>query len=168
MCVGGRGILLCLRFITEQKLLITLILISCPPLSPPPPPLYCLPDEWLWSAKYPLLTLNCENNAHVVVLTFPTLPHLNRPGCGFHSFQGKTHSGERGPCVHQTDVEMAGNQSRSVVSLHGCIEPSRTTGTFNLKTNTGWIPNGKKENSTLKTKRAFSRSVMIWNTPEVF
>lgn len=115
MCVGGRGILLCLRFITEQKLLITLILISCPPLSPPPPPLYCLPDEWLWSAKYPLLTLNCENNAHVVVLTFPTLPHLNRPGCGFHSFQGKTHSGERGPCVHQTDVEMAGNQSRSVV-----------------------------------------------------
>lgn len=55
-----------------------------------PPPLYCFPDEWLWSAKYSLLTLNCGNNAHVVVLTFPMLPHLNRPGYGFHSFQGKT------------------------------------------------------------------------------
>lgn len=55
-----------------------------------PPPLYCLPDECLWSAKYSLLTLNCENNAHVVVLTFPMLPHLNRPGYGFHSIQGKT------------------------------------------------------------------------------
>lgn len=55
-----------------------------------PPPLYCLPDEGLWSAKYSLLTLNCENNARVVVLTFPMLPHLNRPGYCFHRFQGKT------------------------------------------------------------------------------
>lgn len=69
-------------------------------LSPKPPPPsftpssphhYCLPDEWLWSAKHARLTLNCENNAPVVVLTFPMLPHLNRPGYGFHRFQGKTH-----------------------------------------------------------------------------
>lgn len=91
---------LSLCFITKQKLLITLNLISCP-LNPPPPAFKpphppnphhrCLPDEWLWSAKHARLTLNCENNAPVVVLTFPMLPHLNRPGYGFHRFQGKTH-----------------------------------------------------------------------------
>lgn len=43
MYLGGRGIL-CVWFITEQKLLITLILISCP-LSPTPPHPHCTASQ---------------------------------------------------------------------------------------------------------------------------